>query len=127
MEGRETVQNNNEDIEKTAELKKSEMAKRLDSAGWGFFFIWVGIAFLGDFSMGIGLLGIGIIALGEQLFRQYLKLHIEVFWIVVGLLFTLGGIWELFEPKLPLVPVLFIISGIVLLVSIGRKKNTTDK
>src|SRR5690348_6079792 len=39
------------------------LAKKLSAAGWGAFFIWMGIAFLTNISWGAGLLGVGVIVL----------------------------------------------------------------
>lgn len=105
--------------------EKSNLEKKYGTIGWALFFIWIGIGFLVNFSIGLSLLGIGIITLGVQIARKSSGLKAEWFWIVVGLLFTLGGLWELFEPDMPLVPVLLIVAGVVLLLSIamGKKKG----
>jgi hypothetical protein len=66
----------------------------------------------------MGLLGVGIIILGGQVARKYLALKRAGFWFMVGFLFTLGGIWELFRVQVGLVPILCIIAGLVLLASI---------
>ncbi|MFC1694280.1 hypothetical protein ACFL1R_12320 [Candidatus Latescibacterota bacterium] len=44
-------------------INKAELARKLDAAGWGLFFIWIGIALLSNVGWGIGLLGMGIITL----------------------------------------------------------------
>ncbi len=93
------------------------LAKKLDAVGWGLFFVWVGIAFLADLGLGVGLLGVGVITLGEQAVRAFSNLKLEGFWVVIGLLFLLGGIWELFEPEVELIPVLLILVGLVWLAS----------
>jgi len=72
--------------------EKASLAKKLDVTGWGLFFIWIGIAFLANFGFAIGLL-------------------------VVGLLFVLGGIWELLQITFSLVPILIIVAGVVMLIS----------
>ena len=66
---------------------------------------------------------IGIIILVEQVARKYYKIKMERFWLIIGSLFTAGGIWELYETRLPLVPVLLIVAGFALLVSVflGKK------
>lgn len=109
--------------EDQAIAKNREIALKLGTMGWALFFIWIGVAFLLDFGIGIGLLGIGIITLGMQLLRGAYKLKIEGFWFVVGLLFALGGIWVLLEPSVPLVPILLIVCGLLLLLSIARGKR----
>ncbi len=102
------------------------MNKKLDAAAWGLFFIWTGIAFLADVGWGAGLLGVGIITLGGQVARRFSTLKLEGFWVVVGLLFTVGGIWELFRVQVGFMPILCIIAGFALLASIfvGRTRNS---
>ena len=110
----------------TEELNRNEkqhLAAKLDAVGWGLFFIWVGTAFLIDIGPGIGLLGVGIITLGMQAVRTLFNLSLEGFWVVVGLAFMVGGLWELFNVQLPLPPILFLVAGLSLLVSVIRGKQ----
>jgi hypothetical protein len=106
--------------------KRGSLNKKLDAAAWGLFFIWTGIAFLADVGWGAGLLGVGIITLGAQVARRYFALKLEGFWVVVGFLFMVGGIWELFRVQVGFMPILCIIAGFALLVSIfvGRARNS---
>jgi hypothetical protein len=73
-----------------------------------------------DVGTGVDLLGVGAITLGGQAARNYFGLRLEGFWVVVGLLFAVGGLWELFEVKLSLVAVLFIAAGLAFFVSALR-------
>jgi hypothetical protein len=117
-------------VEQVEELKRTErrdLSHKLDAVGWGLFFIWIGIAFLADLGFGVGLLGIGIIVLGEQAVRKYLDLKLEGFWVVVGLCFVVGGLWELLAVELPLVPILLIVAGIAILVSIFKGTHLMKK
>ena len=97
--------------------------KNLEAGGWGLFFIWVGISILAGFSFAIGLLGVGIITLGVQLVRKFYNLKLEGFWFVVGILFILGGIWELLKIEVQLVPIIIIVAGIVILISVFKPKK----
>ncbi|MDH3698864.1 MAG: hypothetical protein OEQ81_09375 [Flavobacteriaceae bacterium] len=99
---------------------KSGVESRIEGIAWGLFFLWVGIAFLTDLSNGIGLLGVGVITLGAQLIRKSYGFEFEGFWLVVGLGFTLGGLWEFMDPGIALVPVLLIIAGLALLYSVWK-------
>lgn len=94
--------------------------QRLDAVAWGLFFLWVGIAFLTNLSWGIGLLGVGIIVLGGQAARKYVHLTLEAFWVVVGALFVMGGIWELLSVRVGMIPVVCIAAGLLLLLSALR-------
>ena len=92
-------------------------AQKLDAVAWGLFFIWVGIAFLANLGWGIGLLGVGVLTLGMQAARKSMALALETFWVVVGLLFVLGGVWELLSVRVSLIPIICILAGVALLVS----------
>lgn len=92
-------------------------AHRLDVFAWSFFFIWIGIALLSNLGWGIGLLGVGIIILGTQATRKYMALGFETFGVGCGLLFVLGGVWELLSVRISLVPVVCIAAGAALLLS----------
>lgn len=108
--------------EESNAIRRHDLEHRLGTFGWALFLIWIGIAFLGRFEIGISLLGIGMIILGMQIYRVLSQVRVEGFWVVVGILFLIGGIWEQSEPNLPLVPVLLIVAGLVLLLSIARRK-----
>ena len=94
-----------------------KFANKLSAAGWGLFFIWIGIALLLKLSAGIILLGIGAITLLIQVVRKYLNLRLEIFYVVIGLLFMIGGFWENYKPDFPLIPVFLIVVGTGLLLS----------
>jgi hypothetical protein len=100
---------------------QSEMARKLGSVGWALVFIWIGIAFLASISATVSLLVIGAITLGVQAARKSLGLLLEGFWIVVGLLFLAGGVWGLLGTDLPLLPILLVVAGVAILVSLFRK------
>ncbi len=108
-------------------VEPSRIGELLDAAGWGLFFIWLGVAFLADVGFGIGILGIGAIALAEQVARKISGLRLEGFWVVVGLLFILGGLWELLEVPIELVPVLLILLGLTLLSAALKGKHLARK
>ena len=99
------------------------VAHRLDAVAWGLFFVWVGIALLANVGWGLGLLGVGAITLGTQFARKSFGLTVERFWVAVGLLFVLGGVWELFGIHFSLVPILLIVAGVALLISAMRRVN----
>jgi hypothetical protein len=100
---------------------KKGMGKRLDAAGWGLFFIWAGVSLLMDLGWGVGLIGVAAIILLGQAARLHFGLRLEKFWVAVGVLFFLGGIWELFQVQVGLVPILLIVAGGGLLLSLFRR------
>ena len=97
------------------------VAHKLDAAAWGLFFVWVGVALIAGLGWGWGLLGVGAIALGGQGARRSFGLAIEGFWVVVGLLFVLGGVWELLGVQFGLAPIVLIVAGGALLINAVRK------
>jgi len=96
---------------------RHDLSKKLDAVSWGLFFIWIGISLIAHTGWGMGLKGVGIIILGTQVARKYFGLKLEGFWIVVGLFFVLGGVWEFLNIRLGFLPFLCIAMGIALLVS----------
>ena len=119
-----------ENIKDSKELKTEEkkgLDHKLSAIGWSSFFIWIGIVMLIKLNADVGLLGVGIITLGIQAARKYFNLKLEGFWVVAGVCFLVGGLWELFAVKLPLVPLLLIVAGLAILVSIVRGIHLTKK
>jgi hypothetical protein len=108
-------------MENNEELKTNEGSKLSHNMGivsWSLFLIWIGIAFLIKVNAGVTLLGFGVITLGAQVVRKCFHLKLEWFWLVIGLLFVVGGIWGFFYLKVPLIPILIIVAGLVLLISL---------
>ncbi|UCH72628.1 MAG: hypothetical protein JSU82_09530 [Rhodospirillales bacterium] len=79
---------------------KKDLSDRVDAAGWGLFFVWLGIA---------------AVILGEAALRWRLGLKVGGFWVAIGAVFLLGGLWELLAVPWPLVPVLIILCGMAIL------------
>ena len=98
-------------------------ARRLDSAGWALFIIWIGVALLGNVGWGWGLIGVSAIILGEALVRWLKHVPIHGFSIAMGLLFLLGGLWEVLPVSWPLMPVLMIGFGLALLFKAFRGRH----
>ena len=115
------------DFEKmTHFMQHHDRAKKLDAVGWAIFFIWAGVAWIANVGFGVGLIGVAAIILGIQAIRRLLGFNLEFFWIVVGIGFVIGGLWEYLEVQTPLAPIVLIIVGIALLVSViwfGRKHS----
>lgn len=67
------------------------LAKKLSAAGWGAFFMWMGIAFLTNISWGAGLLGVGIIVLAGEAARKCFGMRLDLFWLMMGIIFVVWG------------------------------------
>ncbi len=83
---------------------RHSLEKKLEAAAWGLFFIWIGIAVFGHAGWGAGLIGVGIITLGAQVARKYFSLRLEGFWVAVGFLFVVSGIWKLYNIHVRILP-----------------------
>lgn len=98
------------------------LGRTIDSAAWGLFFVWIGIALLADVGWGIGLIGVGVITAGAQAWRKHLGLNVERFSAIVGVLFVIGGISTLLGLRVDVVPLLFVAAGLFLLASTWRAR-----
>ncbi len=107
-----------------------DMERLFDSAGWGLFFLWIGIAVLAQMGWGVGILGFGLISLGMQIARVYSNLPVNRFGLILALCFVVTGALQVFNiqiGKTPMeayiVPGLFIIAGVTILLSLWLRKS----
>lgn len=103
--------------------ERREGIKRITTIGWGLFFIWLGFVLMIKAGSGLILLGVGAISLGMQVARKYAGYDSDGFWIVVGILFVVVGIWEMFEISMPLMSVFLVVIGGAFLVSAVRGRG----
>ena len=68
--------------------------------------------------LGAGPSAVGLITLGTQAGRRSFGLELEGFWIGVGFLFIVGGIWRLFSIQFSPWPILWVAAGVALFASI---------
>ncbi len=97
--------------------------EKLESLVWGLLFVWIGLALLTRLGWAIGFLGVGAVLLCEQVAKKYLGSAMDVFWIVVGAVFVIGGMSDLSGVHVPVIPVALILAGVVLLLSALFKKT----
>jgi hypothetical protein len=102
------------------------IGRRLATAGWGLFLIWVGASLLMDLGWGVGLIGVAAVILVMQGARRYYGRDLEGFWVAVGVLALFGGVWELFRIRLDLGPVLLIAAGGAMLLMLLRRGSSAD-
>ena len=107
--------------------EKSDLANKLAAVGWGIFLIWAGAAMRMNIDPSLVILGIGVLIFVMQGIRKYNGLKLEGFWLVIGAIFIVGGLWEMLEEKLPMVPVMLIAAGVVLIAFAGRGKYLSRK
>lgn len=108
-------------------VRRNGLAAALDTAGWGLFFIWVGIAFWADVGWGAGLFAVGVIGLAMQTLRFFLDIPLDRFGLAVAVVFTLAGAWKLLDIQLPpdglhaIWPAISLGVGVLLVVAAFRK------
>jgi hypothetical protein len=100
-----------------------DVARRLEAASWGVFFVWAGYALLTELPIGVGLIGVGAIALITQAVRKWFALPFERFWILVGLGFVTGGLWNVFSVEIPFASILLFGAGVLLLAAALLRKG----
>jgi hypothetical protein len=92
------------------------MCRRLDAIGWGAFFIWMGLTMiLKILPVGAAAIGIGVIILAEAVARTVLRVSVSAFWILLGIIFLAAGAGEIMAVNMPLLPIAFIVSGVLLI------------
>ena len=102
--------------------QRESQSDKLAGAGWGIFFIWLGLAILASIPSWVTLLGIGVITLGVQGARKNAGLHAEKFWVTVGALFFGATLWDLAGLTFQLLPILLILVGGGVLASLFTKR-----
>lgn len=109
-----------------ATLDGAPVERRLDGAGWGLLFMWVGISLATRIGWGVALVGVGLIMLGVQGARKVNGLALDRFAFTVGGVLVAGGLWETVYGSVAVVPLLCIAVGAVLLVSAltGRPRRS---
>lgn len=110
--------------EERHDVSSEDVSRSVARAVWGLLLIWTGAALLLHWSWGVGLVGAGAILLAAQGARRYLRVKLDGFGLVAGVLLVVCGVWNTFDVALELVPLLSIGAGIALLVSIWAARGT---
>lgn len=96
-------------------LPRSRLGRRLDTASWAAFLIWVGTAILFDVGWGWFLAGLGLVAVATQEALRVSGDRVERLWLLCGAAFLVAGLWEIAGWNWPLAPLLMILLGLGLL------------
>ncbi|NND30162.1 MAG: hypothetical protein HKN97_16380 [Myxococcales bacterium] len=92
----------------------------------GIALIWLGIVWVADVAVGIGLLGVASIVLADQLLRVRRGLKPKSFGLGLGLVFaTVGGL-SLAGASLPPAPYLLMLGGCALLLSLLVRRGLLE-
>jgi hypothetical protein len=103
----------------------TRVAKRLEAMGWGVALLWIGVAALLNFGWPLVLLGLGVVVLVMQGVRLGSGLKPEPFWLVLGAVMLVAGLWELLAgTSFPIIPVALILLGLALLGSVVSRKGS---
>lgn len=103
------------DVKTVATEDSSRMIAR---AVWGVLLIWTGTVVLLSWGWGLGLVGAGVVLLAAQAWRSRLGLAVDGFGLTAGALFVLCGAATLFRASIDFFPIVCIVAGAALLVSI---------
>ncbi len=93
---------------------KNSLARQVETATWGLFFLWLGIAWYGGLGWYWGLTGVGAIFLGEAIIQALQDLKISGMAVLFGILFLVGGLWGVASAPFALLPVLFVLFGVAM-------------
>jgi hypothetical protein len=99
------------------------LSRKMEAIGWGALFVWIGVALLAHVGWAVGLIGAGVITLGVQTWRKRAGVGVDRFAMILGILFVFVGVWNLFDVRVDLVPILFIVAGVWLLASTWRARD----
>jgi hypothetical protein len=107
------------------ETRELKIAKRIDAIGWALFFIMIGgIGLIPEEKVpaGIWLIGVGIIMLGNNLFRYLNKIKLVGFTLVLGIIALGLGLVEYYGIEIPVFPIILIIVGVSIILGLLSKK-----
>jgi hypothetical protein len=114
---------------RTVAPSQRDAAVKVETTGWGLFFIWVGICFLADLGWAVFFIGTGVLMLGLQAVRRYVGLRLDSFGLVLGICLVVAGVIhaagaQLDKVALPdwLLPGAFVAVGAALLISAWKRK-----
>lgn len=91
---------------------RTERGRRIDTAAWAAFLIWFGASILANVGWGWFLAGLGIIVLVAQAALRIASEKNDGLRLIGGAVFLIAGIWEIFNLRWPLAPLLVILLGV---------------
>jgi len=113
----------------SAAAAKSEqqiVRRRLDAAGWGLLLVITGAALLlpdQHLAEIIWLIGVGLVLLGANVVRHLNGMTMATSNFVLGAVALAGGVAAIFGINLPLIPIVLILFGVSLLISVLFEKG----
>jgi len=119
IEARETGEGDVTTTARVTQPEKARLNKRLETIGWGLFFIMLGgFAFVPHELVAKGLwsIGVGVIMLGLNITRYFNKIKMSGFTTFLGVISLLSGVAQLLGMHNLDAPMLLIILGAYLIV-----------
>jgi len=99
------------------EARRQDLNKRLETIGWGLFFIMIGgFALVKDVPEGTWLVGVGLIMLGLNLVRLLAGIRASWFTLILGTIALLSGLSSVAGVSIPVGPLLVILIGLAIIV-----------
>ena len=109
-------------------VRKRHANRRLESIGWGLFFILLGAIWLApeslipeDKSLMAAAIGVGTILLGVNFARHLSEIRPRVGEIVVAALALIWGVAGCYGTEVPFFPLLFLLIGVGIIASAVRR------
>lgn len=110
------------------EAQKSELSRKLDAIGWGLFFLMLGAIWLfpekwipEDKWVMAAAIGVGVILIVMNVARYLWAVKPSVGAIVLGALALVWGVAGFYGTDLPFFPILFVLIGVGIIVSAGKR------
>ena len=103
---------------------KKLLNKKLDSLGWGLFFLLIGCLWLlpqGTLPDYAWLVGIGIIIVGINYIRYINNIKIDKISTLVALIAFAFALSDYLQVNIPVVPIIFILIGLSIILKVFRK------
>lgn len=97
-----------------------------DRAAAALAMIWLGIVWMANIPMGIGLVGVAAVVFAAQVARALRGLKVKMFWLLVGAVFAAAGGASWAGILLPDAPHLLVLGGIALLLSLLVRTGLRD-
>lgn len=111
---------------KVHESREAVLDRRLEDIGWGLFFVLIGAIWFLPANLvpdGVPLMAVGLLLLALNVVRWLKGIPIHVLSTALGVLALAGGIGELLDAQLELLPLFLLVvgAGIVLKPLLERK------
>jgi len=109
---------------------KLALNKRLETVCWGLFLVMLGILAIGPQTAArdsIGSIGVGLILLGLNAARYFLKIKTSTGTIILGIIALVSGIGKLFGTDLPVIEILLIAVGIHMIYKVIVKERNKQE